>query len=310
MNIQRKIILYAGCLLSLLMLQSCFTGVEGTKKITLTKKELSSVAPTKEELYLENVEIEPVGKWKEGRRFKVTDDRLNVVMLSDDAENTLKSGDVIEYAGIEDRLSPDGNDRSTLVFRKDTALYRLAVDKTYKETIDHYTSSDLPMLIDLTLIEEINGRLAGQTYWTRTPLWYTDDMKYKSGRKYVPVKVTAVEPGDTFFPVKIQFKDDKGDTSYLLMNVGNSGNDTRGFAKLFMLTDPRKQYRNISDATWEAIQRGEIIAGMTKEECRLSVGNPSDTNVGHDYSRQLEIWNYPDGSYIHFVDDVVVRYRK
>lgn len=292
-----------------LQLNGCFTGVEGTKKITLSKKELSSVAPTDEELYLESVAYPPVGEWEKGKRFEVTDEKLNV-MLSFTGNIDLKKGDIIEYVGIEERVSPDGHNKSDLIFSSGNQTFRLPVEKTYSETLREYYSSQLPMIIDLSVIDNLRRRLVGKKFWTRTPLWYDSDMKYKTGRKFVPIEITAVEAGDTFFPAKIKFKDNLGETSYLMMNIGSGGNETRSFAKLFLLSDPRKQNKGISEQNWEAIQKGEVKLGMTKEECRLSLGNPTDTNVGHDYSRTLEIWNYPDGTYVHFVDDIVVKFRQ
>lgn len=309
MRIFKKLYIVITGISALLPLHSCFTGVEGTKKITLSRKELSSVAPTEEELLLADVTYQPVGQWKKGRLFYITDDKVNVVLATGGSEE-LKKGDIIEYEGTVERISPDGHNKTYLIFGKEGNEYRLPVEKSYQETLVEYDSSFLPMMIDLSLLENIKAKLVGKLMWTRTPLWYNEELKYKAGRKYIPVEITAVETGDNFFPVKIEFRDDKGELSYLLMNIGNGGNETRGFARLFMLNDPRRLYKTISDENWEAIQKGELRIGMTKEECRLSIGNPSDTNIGHDYSRQLEIWNYPDGSYVHFVDDLVVSFRK
>lgn len=288
---------------------SCFTGVEGTKKITLSKKELSSVAPTEEERYLSDIFYKKVGEWKAGHEFQITDDKFNIVVdLNSNSE--LKSGDIISFLRVEERLSPDGNNKSAIIFSKDGKEYRLNLEKSLSEISYNLNASNLPMMIDLEIVNSIKDRLQGKKLWTRTPLWYGDSMKYKKGKKFIPIIITSVEPGDSFFPVKINFTEENGEIYSLLMNVGGSNNETRNFAKLFFLKDPRRQYKNISDENWTAIQEGQIRLGMTKEECRLSLGNPSDTNIGHDYSRALELWSYPDGTFVQFSDDIVVNFRR
>ncbi|MDE7510365.1 MAG: hypothetical protein K2M62_09595 [Muribaculaceae bacterium] len=48
---------------------------------------------------------------------------------------------------------------------------------------------------------------------------------------------------------------------------------------------------------------------MTKTECRLSKGNPSDVYDGHDYSKLLLLWVYPDATTLYFEDDILVRVK-
>ena len=48
---------------------------------------------------------------------------------------------------------------------------------------------------------------------------------------------------------------------------------------------------------------------MTKEECRLAKGNPSDLYGGHDYSKSMLIWVYPDATTLYFEDDLLVRVK-
>ena len=49
--------------------------------------------------------------------------------------------------------------------------------------------------------------------------------------------------------------------------------------------------------------------GMTKEECKLSLGNPTDVNSGHDWNSTIDFWQYPNGSYLRFQDGLLVSFR-
>ena len=51
----------------------------------------------------------------------------------------------------------------------------------------------------------------------------------------------------------------------------------------------------MDDAVWEMICAGKVREGMTKEECRLSLGNPDDVDSGHDWNSTLDIWRYENG---------------
>ena len=48
---------------------------------------------------------------------------------------------------------------------------------------------------------------------------------------------------------------------------------------------------------------------MTKEECKLSLGNPTDVNSGHDWNSTIDFWQYPNGSYLRFQDGLLVSFR-
>lgn len=290
-----------------LVLQSCFTGVEGTRKITLSKKEVNITAPSEEDLFLADIKPPTIKNWKPGKQLLVTDDKLRFITESDG--NTVSEGDTIVFQEIKGKHGADGIDKAVLFFNNNGSIIQYALDKTMEEALDDLTAADLAMLIDLETVSAVNDRLSGKRVWTKTTLWYGDSMKHIKGRKFVPVTITAVESGNTFFPLNIRFTDEGGKMGGLLMSIGSTGNDSRSFSRLFSLKDPRLNYRQISDTNWNAIQNEEVVIGMTKEECRLSKGNPSDVNTGHDYSNTMEIWYYPNGSYLRFVDGLLVGFK-
>lgn len=83
----------------------------------------------------------------------------------------------------------------------------------------------------------------------------------------------------------------------------------RGFATLFSFTDPREKYPQISDETWANIIRGRVALGMTRAECRLALGTPDDVIHRNDHNYLYERWNYDNGVYLVFRDDILENYR-
>lgn len=303
-----KNICLALSLVCLTLLTGCFTGIEGTKKISLTSKDKSELMPTSEEKFLDEVVSQPLQNWNPGKQFFIADDKISVIMEPTNG-SPLKAGDIIEYSFTDTGKSPDGSLRTILVFTKEGNNYRLPVAKTPEEALKSVLSGNLPMLIDLDMVEKVKQLMTGKTFWSRTPLWFDAEGNYITGLKYAPLKITDVKPGNSQFPLVVSFLDENQNPAFLPMNFGNSGNESRGFAKLFSLKDKRKDYPGITDENWEAIRAGKVINGMTKDECRLSLGNPSDVNNGHDYSRTLEIWYYPNGTYLQFSDGILVNFR-
>lgn len=296
-------------LLALPFLQSCFTGVEGTSKINLTKKDYAAVAPKEEDLFIADVKYQPIGEWETGKQFIISDEKF-LILTENPSDIKLSAGDTITFSHLTSRIGPDGNVKALIEFTDPQAnkiLY--SIDKSLEEAAGSLTQQDIPFLIDTDILNQINSKLIGKHLWTKSTLWYDANLEYIKGRKFDEVVVSDVVPGNAFFPVIVRFRPVDGGEGQMLMNIGTSGNETRNFSRLFSLADPRQNYRHITDEMWRAIQNEEFRVGMTKEECRLSKGNPSDVDMGHDYSNSVEIWFYPNGSYARFVDGLLVNFK-
>lgn len=291
-----------------LCLTSCFTGVEGTGKINLSKKDIHSVAPSGEDLLLADIPIPVLKDWSTGKRFVVTDDKFNLIIDNLEAAQ-VGSGDIVSYLEAARRTAPGGGEMTVIFFESDGKKLSYSVDRPLAEALAAMTYSDIPMTIDMDLVASVNAKLSGMKVWTRSALWYDDSLQYKKGRKYVPVNIENVTIGNSFFPLRVNFSNSDYGKGSFLMNLGYSGTESRNFSKLFSLSDPRNNYRQISSEHWEAIQSEKVLVGMTKEECRLARGNPTEVDTGHNYSNAVEIWYYPDGSFLQFVDGVLVRYK-
>ncbi|MDE6513468.1 MAG: hypothetical protein K2L05_04720, partial [Muribaculaceae bacterium] len=93
--------------------------------------------------------------------------------------------------------------------------------------------------------------------------------------------------------------------------VTNSRNATaRTFANQFSLTNPRKNYPQISDTNWNLISQGRVALDMTREECRLALGAPSQVDREALPNGIFERWIYEDGVYLFFTDGLLTRFRQ
>lgn len=293
---------------------SCFTGIEGTKRISLTRDDRKMLAATPEEEFVAGVTGTPLGTWHLGKEFIAADDRTLLVfdqegMPADPAAAHI-GGKLLRYRGTSSRLRPDGTNEAVIVLDDGTRVYRLNTGRPPQVADTALKSDMLPMLIDLDMVARVRGMITGKHLWTRTALWYDALGNRVEGRKYVPVTVTGVMPGDAVFPLRVTFDDGSGRDVSMLMNFGRLARESRSFPNLFMLSDLRAKYPSVSDANWELICRGRVTTGMTKEECRLALGTPSEVDAGRDYTSTLDLWHYPDGKILWFEDGLLTRVRQ
>ncbi len=304
-------------------LTSCFTGVESTKKITLSKEDKKNVLPTPEEEFFNSVTPTPLSEWAPGRPFIAADNRALLIFdqqgLPTDPDVAALGGKTLYYVGIAKRPTPEGGDEGVILFSDvipdksgeiyaQGMVYQYNTGKHPSEVYD-MKSDQIPMLIDTAMVDATRSLLKGKELWTRSPLWYDAKGGRIPGKKYVPVTIKEVFPGNIVFPVEILFTDSNGDEGRMYMNFGNSGLESRSFASLFYISDFRKRYPDIQDDVWNAITDSKVKLGMTKLECKLALGNPSEVDTGHDYSQTLDLWHYPDGKVLWFEDGLLTRYR-
>ncbi len=69
----------------------------------------------------------------------------------------------------------------------------------------------------------------------------------------------------------------------------------------FLNYDPYKTY-NWSSSTWATIRAEKISIGMTKEQVRLSWGDPYTTSVATSSRITIETWGYRDFTYVTFTN--------
>lgn len=293
---------------------SCFTGVEGTKKITLSRDDRKAIRPSEEELFFSGINPIPLEKWEKGHPFIAADNKVSMIFdqqgMNPDSDASNLGGETFLYDGYFSRITPDGSKNAVILFRRTDTVYAYDSGKPAEEAPLSILSDQIPMMIDATMVSSARELLKGKLLWTRSPLWYNDQGERIPGKKYVAVTVSDVSAGNISFPLKVKFRDESGKSAYMFMNFGNSGSESRSFPNLFSLSDIRKRYQEIHPEVWELICDGKVRAGMTKEECRLSLGNPAEVSSGHDYSQTLDLWHYSDGSVLWFEDGILSRFRR
>ncbi len=295
----------------MLAFTGCSTGIEKTKTISLTKNDRKTLAPTPEEEFIKALRAPMLNEWQRGKRFLISDDRVAVVFDAfDTGSNGEKlEGKVVAFEGVATKTTPDGSDEAVLVFSDNGQLYRFSTGRTLEAAETKISSMDVPMLIDLDLVDKAAQLMDGMKVWTRSQLWYDLEGNKIRGRKFVPVTIEKVLPGSMVFPLRLEIKDEFGKEAVLFMNLRNSGVESRTFPSLFNLSDQKNNYPSILPEVWSLIQEGKVRIGMTKEECKLSLGNPSDVNAGHDWNSTIDLWQYPNGSFLRFQDGLLVDFR-
>lgn len=293
------------------MIAGCKTGIESTKTITLSKSDRRQLEPTAEEKLMDDLRAPVLSTWEKGKRFLISDNRVQLVFDSYPmgASGDSLAGKIIEFEGVTSKATPGGSDEAVIVFRNGADKLYYSTGKTPDMAMNTVSSMDVPMVIDLDLVALAGDLLTGRKVWTRSQLWYDANEEKIEGRKFVPVDILKVEPGGMVFPLKITIRDENGNIALMFMNVGKVGMESRTFQTLFSLTDPKDKYPGIQADVWKLIQQGRVRPGMTKDECKLSLGNPDDVNSGHDWNSTIDLWQYSNGRFLRFQDGLLVDYK-
>ncbi|HEX5086043.1 MAG TPA: hypothetical protein VFY40_28750, partial [Blastocatellia bacterium] len=99
-------------------------------------------------------------------------------------------------------------------------------------------------------------------------------------------------------PVRLKLETPDGKQGFVDLNLSgtNVQKDARHLSRFeanFMAEDPKLKYKWRADV-WSAIEKGQVYAGMTQEQVKMSWGEPEKvarTAAG-------EVWTYPAGALI------------
>ena len=295
------------------LMASCNTGIERTKRITPTRADRLIMRESAEEALADSVHPAQLSQWMPGKEFVVTNSRASLLYDITDRSGRRTHQDSIQdmtvrYIGTDAAVAPDGRNISVVKFDI-PSLDRFMTYTVRKDpaATGSMVWSDFPMLIDLDMVSEFSRMLTGRKVWLRTALWYDNDMNPVKGRKFIPVTIGQVKRGNSSFPLLICFDDGK-DKAWLPMNMpdGKGNQGSRNFASLFYISDPKLRFPDIAPEVWDLICSGQVQPGMTKQECKLALGNPDQVETGHDWNILADIWKYSDGRYLFFIDDKLV----
>lgn len=291
-----------------LICQSCFTGIEGTKKITVSKEEKRLLTPTPEELLLSDVVGQNIKDWTSGKKFLISDQRAEYIITPMDASAPVSTivGDTIEYKETYTSKGFDGSDDIHIIFSSGNGLYDYSTRLGGLRQTDDIASDRLPMLIDLDMIDQANSILSGMTVYPLSINWIDNNSNLRHGCRYLRAEIIKVTPGNQINPMMVEFYiPEEKTTGYYLMNFDNRDSNAKTFPSLFSLTDPRKQNSSISAENWDKICHAVTALGMTKRECRLALGLPDDVTSTRDYSSTIDVWRYADGTVLFFRDGLL-----
>ena len=78
-----------------------------------------------------------------------------------------------------------------------------------------------------------------------------------------------------------------------------------GISTKILSNDDPKLAHNWPEGIWTAIESGKALPGMTTEQVRLSLGEPTSVSQTVTAGRTREQWAYADGTFFYFYDGVL-----
>ena len=307
-------IMMVGAFLCLVMM-ACGTGIEVTDHVTdkdvrrVIDQIDSKLPPVTLEPY-----VDSVPSWKAGKRFWVADDQARLVFVPSadvDFDTLNLKGRVLNYDGFDTGGIYDNRQTVNLRFM-DSVTGVAYVYRTGKTMSEFRSAFSIPMLIDLDLVDLVARQIADKDFYIRTPIWYERSSgQMIGGRHYIKVHIDSVLPGNAVMPLRVLFTTaDSHEPAMVWMSDNASTMHGRDFDALFVAGDPRQVFPDITDENWLRITCGQVVEGMTKEECRLALGAPKRINEMPEQAGMREYWYYDGGSYLFFVDGLLRQYRK
>lgn len=291
-------------------LQGCFTGIESTPAISDSVVKREKIVSKPEDSYLSGIRPQRLDDWNVGKKWYVTDGKIRLIFGNQTGVDGLKEGDVITYSHVNEVTTVTGDRVAEIVFVTPSGANVAYRTSQPKESIAAAERVEVPFAVEMSVVDDVSGLMLGKTYYVVTSSWYDMDNKSRTGRRFVPVKVTDVTPGNAYYPILLTLSDENGQPFRLFMSAGTDAPMPRRFGSLFSLSDPRLRYPEINDATWQHIVKGEVARDMTREECRLALGAPATVDRHPGYSILTEVWTYEDGKYLIFEDGVLRSFRQ
>lgn len=297
----------------LLLLYSCYTATESTPRIG--EAEVGKIEKTEEEQVMEkHFAQQGCHTWLPGKRFAYVDDALSPVLRPEKGALLVDAGlrgKTFTYEGYREENLYGDKALVTLVFRCDSLLYDYATGKTMAEITASGYVPLIPSFVDMDYVGTAGSLFVGKKLYILTNLWYDANGELFAGRKFVPVTVTSVDPGNNVLPLALAFTDERGVTGRVFMSVKSSAHTQMlTFDRLFSYGNPRDAHKEITDDVWTAITHARLLKGMTKEECKLAIGLPAEVRKIPTYSGLKEQWIYNTGAYLLFSDGVLDSFRQ
>lgn len=309
----KRIVVYIYILMSLCFIVSCYTATESTPRIKVDKDIIRNTSA--EELLMDNNFIEQgCHTWSVGKAFTSVHSNLSPV-LRPEGNDVQEIGDMygktFVYRGYrEDNIYGD-KAVVYLLFECDKNIYSYYTGKSMQEIEATNYMPLIPSLIDMDDVARARSLFVGKQLYIKTNRWYNAQGDLFVGRQLVPITVTAVEPGNEVLPLAIYFEDERAVQGHVYITTKSSTQTQMlSFDRLFAFDNPRLQYPDVTEEVWQAITESQLLYGMTKDECRLSIGLPAEIKKIPTYSGLKEQWLYNSGVYLFFSDGRLEEFRQ
>ncbi len=296
----------------LLLMMSCYTATESTPRIKVS--EVGNIVKTEEELIMENNFLhQGCHTWQPGKAFAYVDDKLSPVLIPEGKGSIVVDGlkgKIFYYEGYKEDNTYGIKPLVTLIFSCDSMRFTHATGKSLAEIEEMNYQPLIPSFVDIEDVAMARLLFEKKKLYILSNQWYDADGELFTGRRYIPVVIDSVLPGNNVLPLSLMFTDDKGRKGRVFMSIKSSAyTQILTFDRLFSFTNPRNRYPQISDTVWTAITEGRLLKGMTKDECKLSVGLPAEIKKIPTYSGLQELWLYNTGAYLLFSDGILDSFR-
>lgn len=295
---------------------SSVSDLSATGKWKKTKQSEIVVPKTPEEKFIsENIVFDGCSQWQHGKRFIYDGQAPNILLKPVDLNGIIPDSTfhqkIFTFYSFGEHTAFSGTKHVSLIFECEGKKYKFDTDKSFDEITDTSYRPMIPNLISLDEVDKIAELLKGKQLYIRTPQWYALSGERIDGRKLIPVTVKDIAIGNMTLPVKLIFTDDEGKEAMIFMSLKTRSEtgENRIFDRMFTFENPRLQYPAIGDEIWKLITEGKLVKGMTKEECRLSKGMPSDVKRIPTYNGLKEQWIYGLNEYLYFEDGLLTEFR-
>lgn len=292
---------------------SCYTATESTPRIKVDKEEV--YMPTIEELVIDNnFSHKGCHTWLVGKAFTSIEDALSPMLRPEGNAPLYNSGlmgKTFFYKGYKEENIFGNKALVYLLYECNGHTYSYYTGKSIKEIEESEYTPLIPSLIDMDDVAMARSLFVGKQLYILTNHWYNLQGEVIQGRHLIAVDIKAVEPGNSVLPLAIHFTDDRGiEAKVFITTKSSTHTQMLTFDRLFTYQNPRDTHSEITDEVWQAITENRLLLGMTKNECRLSIGVPAEVNKIPTYNGVKEQWLYNSGAYLFFNDGVLEEFRQ
>ncbi len=270
-----------------------------------------------EQTVKENFKIIPPSQWKQGDKFYYTQKELNILLkrLNPVLKDTIDYTDkIFEFSGVKSNVDWFGTETVNMLFRLEDTEYIYETGKSLQQFTEADYNPLIPGLISEQELIFAADFFTGSEFYIMDNEWYNlDDTPVFNSRKFIKVNIAGFKPGNDDMPIKILFSPVDDEKIYYVRGVlSGTLNATRRnqFFKLFSDNNPQDKYKNITSSNWNSIINSKPAIGMTQDEVKLCIGNPSEIKRIPTYSGLRLVWYYNAGTMIYFEDGLVKDIKK